>query len=67
MEWKISLKYGDIFELHRGFLIFGIILYSILEDNSPKYKIVYGISCLMSVISLGMGLYETDDKFDYDN
>lgn len=47
--------------------IFGIILYSILEDNSPKYKIVYGISCLMSVISLGMGLYETDDKFDYDN
>ena len=47
--------------------LFGIILNSILEINSPKYKIVYSITGLLSVISLGIGLYETDDKFDYDN
>ena len=47
--------------------LFGIILNSILEINSPKYKIVYSIAGILSVISFGIGLYETEDKFDYDN
>ena len=47
--------------------LFGIILNSILEINSPKYKIVYSIAGVLSVISFGIGLYETEDKFDYDN
>ena len=47
--------------------IFGIILNLVLEINNPKYKIVYGSTIIMSVISLGIGLYETEAKFDYDN
>jgi hypothetical protein len=47
--------------------IFGIILNCFLEINSPKYKIVYSITCLSSLISLGIGLFETEDKFNYDN
>ena len=47
--------------------IFGIVLICFLEINSPKYKIVYSITCLSSLISLGIGLFETEDKFNYDN
>ena len=47
--------------------IFGIILNFILEINNPKYKIVYSITCLSSLISLGLGLFETEDKFNYNN
>ena len=32
-----------------------------------KYKIVYGITELFSIVALGFGFYENDDKFDYNN
>ena len=47
--------------------IFGIVLNCILEINSPKYKIVYIITSISSLISLGIGLFEKEDKFNFDN
>ncbi len=47
--------------------IFGIILNFSLENSNPKYKIVYGITELFSIVALGFGFYENDDKFDYNN
>ena len=47
--------------------IFGIILNFALANNSPKYKIVYAIVEVFSIIALGFGLYEKEDKFDYNN
>ena len=47
--------------------ILGIILNFALVSNSPKYKIVYGIMEVFSIIALGFGLYEKEDKFDYNN
>ena len=46
--------------------IFGIILNSFLEPNNPVYKIVYSITCISSLISLVIGFFETEDKFNYD-
>jgi hypothetical protein len=47
--------------------LLGIILNCILDINSPKYKIIYGISSLGSVISLLIGIREGEDKFNYEN
>lgn len=47
--------------------IFGIILNFVLASNSPKYKIVYAIMEVFSIISLGFGLYEKEDKIDCKN
>ena len=47
--------------------ILGIILNSIIEINNPIYKIIYAFTCLSSLISLGIGLFETEEKFNYDS
>ena len=47
--------------------IFGIILNFALVSNSPKYKIIYAIMEAFSIIALGFGLYEKEDKIDYNN
>ena len=47
--------------------IFGIILNFSLESNNPKYKIIYGFMEMFSLIALGFGLYEKEDKFNYNN
>ena len=59
--WGIIRGSGRISE------IFGIIFYFILESNSYVYKIIYGFTGVLSLISLGLGLFETEDKFNYDN
>ena len=46
--------------------IFGIILNFSLQEESYVYKIIYSITGCFSLISFGLGLFEKDDKFDYD-
>ena len=46
--------------------IFGIILNFSLQEESYVYKIIYAITGCFSLISFGLGLFEKDDKFDYD-
>ena len=45
--------------------ILGIILNFTLERNSFIYKIIYGITGPLSLVSLGLGLFENEYKFDY--
>ena len=59
--WGVIRGSGRISE------IFGIIFYFILESNSYVYKIIYGFTGVLSLISLGLGLFETEDKFNYEN
>ena len=47
--------------------IFGIIFNFRLDIKSSGYKIIYVITGLFSLISLGLGLFEKDDIFDYNN
>ena len=47
--------------------IFAIILYYLLESHINIYKIIYGFIGIFSLISLGFGLFETEDKLNYDN
>ena len=47
--------------------IFGIIFNFCLDIKSSGYKIIYGITGVFSFISLGLGLFEKDDKFIYKN
>ena len=46
--------------------IFAIIFYFLLKNNSNVYKIIYGFIGVFSLISLTFGLFETEDKFNYD-
>ena len=45
--------------------ILGIIFNFTLERNSFIYKIIYGITGPLSLVSLGLGLFEYEHKFDY--
>lgn len=45
--------------------ILGIIFNFTLERNSFMYKIIYGITGPLSLVSLGLGLFEYEHKFDY--
>lgn len=45
--------------------ILGIVLNFTLERNSFIYKIIYGITGPLSLVSLGLGLFENEYKFDY--
>ena len=45
--------------------IFAIIFNFTLESNTIVYKIIYGIIGCFNLLSLFLGLFETDDKFNY--
>ena len=45
--------------------IFAIIFNFTLESNSILYKIIYSIIGCFNLFSLFLGLFETDDKFNY--
>ena len=59
--WGVIRASGAIIQ------IFGIIFNFSLDIKSPGYRIIYGITGVFSLISLGLGLFEKDDKFDYNN
>ena len=45
--------------------ILGIILNFFLDNNNSIYKIIYGFAGCFSLVSLGLSLYENEDKFNY--
>lgn len=56
-----------IFRSSRGISeILGIILNFTLNNNNDIYKVIYGFTGCFSLISLGLGLYENENKFNYD-
>jgi hypothetical protein len=59
--WGIIRASGGISE------IFGIIFNFTLESNSYVYKIIYFIIGCFNFFSLILGLFETDNKFNYEN
>ena len=59
--WGLVRASGGISE------IFGIIFNFTLESDNSVYKIIYGIIGFFNLFSLFLGLFETDDKFNYNN
>ena len=45
--------------------ILGIILNFTLDNQSEIYKVIYFVTGCFSLISLVLGLYESDNKFNY--
>jgi len=46
--------------------ILGIILNFALDNKNSIYKVIYGFAGCFSLISLGLSLYENEDKFNYE-
>jgi len=46
--------------------ILGIILNVFLDYKNGIYKIIYGFAGCLSIISMGLSLYENEDKFNYE-
>ena len=46
--------------------ILGIILNCFLDYKNSIYKIIYGFAGCLSLISMGLSLYENEDKFNYE-
>jgi hypothetical protein len=46
--------------------ILGIILNFALNNKNDIYKIIYGFTGFFSLISIGLGFYENESKFNYE-
>jgi len=46
--------------------ILGIILNFSLDNTNSIYKIIYGFAGCFTLISMGLSLYENEDKFNYE-
>ena len=59
--WGIIRASGRVSE------IIGILFNLFLNIKSSIYKIIYGIFGVFNLISIYIGLFETEDKFKYEN
>ena len=59
--WGIIRASGRVSE------IIGILFNLFLNIRSSIYKIIYGIFGVFNLISIYIGLFETEDKFKYEN